>query len=287
VLCTIGDLIEDVVVWLSAEPNLGTDTDSIIQRTRGGSAANVAMFAALTGTESRFIGQVGNDALGQQLCSALQQAGVDVCVVSEGRTGSIVVLVQPNGERTFLTDRGVASHLSLVDASLMANVGILHVPSYSLVAEPLASTSLLYIKAAQSLGAVISIDASSTSVLEHFGVARYKSLIQSILPQVFLCNEDEAGLLGVGATEGMLGAALTVIKRGVHSTLAISQNNERSEVAVAPVANIVDTTGAGDAFAAGFLPTFVATNDVEVAIARGHAIAARVLRSPGATLDVA
>jgi sugar/nucleoside kinase (ribokinase family) len=287
VLCTIGDLIEDVVVWLSAEPNLGTDTDSIIQRTRGGSAANVAMFAVLTGTESRFIGQVGNDALGQQLCSALQQAGVDVCVVSEGRTGSIVVLVQPNGERTFLTDRGVASHLSLVDASFMANVGILHVPSYSLVTEPLASTSFLYIKAAQSLGAVISIDASSTSVLEHFGVARYKSLIQSIQPQVFLCNEDEAGLLGVGATEGMPGAALTVIKRGAHSTLAISKNNERSEVAVAPVANIVDTTGAGDAFAAGFLPTFVATNDVEVAIARGHAIAARVLRSPGATLDVA
>ena len=286
-LCTIGDLIEDVVVWLSAEPNLGTDTDSMIQRTRGGSAANVAMFAALTGTESRFIGQVGNDALGQQLCSALQQAGVDVCVVSEGRTGSIVVLVQPNGERTFLTDRGVASHLSLVDASLMANVGILHVPSYSLVTEPLASTSLLYIKAAQSLGAVISIDASSTSVLEHFGVARYKSLIQSIQPQVFLCNEDEAGLLGVGVTEDMPGAALTVIKRGAHSTLAISQNNERSEVAVAPVANIVDTTGAGDAFAAGFLPTFVATNDVEAAITRGHAIAARVLRSPGATLDVA
>ena len=286
-LCTIGDLIEDVVVWLSAEPNLGTDTDSIIQRTRGGSAANVAMFAALTGTESRFIGQVGNDVLGQQLCSALQRAGVDVCVVSEGRTGSIVVLVQPNGERTFLTDRGVASHLSLVDASLMANVGILHVPSYSLVTEPLASTSLLYIKAAQSLGAVISIDASSTSVLEHFGVARYKSLIQSIQPQVFLCNEDEAGLLGVRATEGMPGAALTVIKRGAHSTLAISQNNEHYEVAVAPVANIVDTTGAGDAFAAGFLPAFVATNDVESAIARGHAVAARVLRSPGATLDVA
>jgi len=287
VLCTIGDLIEDVVVWLSAEPNMGTDTDSIIQRTRGGSAANVAMFAALTGTESRFIGQVGNDALGQQLCLALQQAGVDVCVIAEGRTGSIVVLVQTNGERTFLTDRGVASQLSLVDASLMANVGILHVPSYSLVTEPLASTSLLYIKAAQSLGAVISIDASSTSVLEHFGVARYKSLIQSIQPQIFLCNEDEAGLLGVRATEGMLGAALTVIKRGAHSTFAISQNNECSEVAVAPVADIVDTTGAGDAFAAGFLPTFVATNDVEVAIAHGHAIAARVLRSPGATLDVA
>ena len=60
-LCTIGDLIEDVVVWLNGELNIGSDTDSVIVRTRGGSAANVAMFGALTGTPSRFIGQVGND----------------------------------------------------------------------------------------------------------------------------------------------------------------------------------------------------------------------------------
>jgi sugar/nucleoside kinase (ribokinase family) len=150
-----------------------------------------------------------------------------------------------------------------------------------------AAPARAYVEAPMPLGAVISLDASSTSVLEHFGVDRYKSLIRSIQPQVFLCNEDEAGLLGVGATQGMPGAALTVIKRGAHSTLAISQNNEHCEVAVAPVANIVDTTGAGDAFAAGFLPTFVATNDVEAANTRGQAVAARVVCSPGATLDVA
>jgi sugar/nucleoside kinase (ribokinase family) len=287
VLCTIGDLIEDVVVWLSANPNLGSDTDAIIQRTRGGIAANVAMFAALTGTASRFIGQVGNDALGQQLCAALQQAGVDVCAVAAGRTGSIVVLVQPNGERSFLTDRGVASQLSHVDAGLMRDVGILHVPSYSLVTEPLAATSLRYIKEAQQRGAVISLDASSTSVLAHFGVEKYVSLVKSIEPQVFLCNEDEAGLLGVGAKHGMPGAALTVVKRGAHSTLAIAHDNEVTEVAVEPVANIVDTTGAGDAFAAGFLPAFASTHDIASAVSRGHAVAARVLRSPGATLDVA
>jgi len=112
VLCTIGDLIEDVVVWLNGELNdqlnIGSDTDSVIVRTRGGSAANVAMFGALTGTPSRFIGQVGNDNLGKQLCASLRESGVDVCTVAEGRTGSIVVVVQPNGERTFLTDRGVA-----------------------------------------------------------------------------------------------------------------------------------------------------------------------------------
>jgi sugar/nucleoside kinase (ribokinase family) len=73
VLCTIGDLVEDVVVWLNTELNIGSDTESIIRRTRGGSAANVAMFASLTGTPSRFIGQVGHDRLGTYVkCCATQ-----------------------------------------------------------------------------------------------------------------------------------------------------------------------------------------------------------------------
>jgi len=165
VLCTIGDLIEDVVVWLNDELNIGSDTDSMIVRTRGGSAANVAMFGALTGTPSRFIGQVGNDNLGEQLCASLRETGVDVCTVAEGRTGSIVVVVQPNGERTFLTDRGVASQLSVFDASYLAGVSIVHVPTYSLALDPLATTTIQYIRAARAAGALISIDASSTSPL--------------------------------------------------------------------------------------------------------------------------
>jgi len=112
VLCTIGDLVEDVVVWLNTELNFGSDTESVIRRTRGGSAANVSMFAALTRTPSRFIGQVGHDRLGSHLCEVLRDSGVDVQVIADGRTGSIVVLVQPNGQRSFLTDRGVASHLA-------------------------------------------------------------------------------------------------------------------------------------------------------------------------------
>ncbi|NBW92297.1 MAG: carbohydrate kinase family protein [Actinobacteria bacterium] len=128
-LCTIGDLVEDVVVWLNTELNIGSDTESIIRRTRGGSAANVAMFAVLTGTPSRFIGQVGHDRLGTHLCEVLRDSGVDVQVISDGRTGSIVVLVQPNGQRSFLTDRGVASHLAHFDAALMNDVYILHVPT--------------------------------------------------------------------------------------------------------------------------------------------------------------
>ena len=286
-LCTIGDLIEDVVVWLNGELNIGSDTESIIVRTRGGSAANVAMFGALTGTPSRFIGQVGNDKLGEQLCASLRESGVDVCAVTHGRTGSIVVLVQPNGERTFLTDRGVASELCVFDAAHLAGVSIVHVPTYSLALDPLATTAVQYIRAARTAGALISIDASSTSVLRDYGIDRYSDLMASIAPDVFLCNNDEAALLNINSAHPMPGAALTVIKRGALLVTAISAAGAVTEVVPPLVANIVDTTGAGDAFAAGFLPVYSSSRNIVDAITLGNSIAARVLRSPGATLDVA
>ena len=284
-LCTIGDLIEDVVVWLNGELNIGSDTDSVIVRTRGGSAANVAMFGALTGTPSRFIGQVGNDNLGEQLCASLRELGVDVCTVADGRTGSIVVLVQPNGERTFLTDRGVASHLSVFNAAHLAGVSVVHVPTYSLALDPLATTAVQYMRAARAAGALISIDASSTAVLRDFGVDRYAALIASIAPDVFLCNNDEAALLNIDSAHPMSGADLTVIKRGALPVAAITAAGAVTEVAPPPIANIVDPPGAGDAFAAGFLPAYSSTRNIADAITHGNSIAARVLRSPGATLD--
>jgi sugar/nucleoside kinase (ribokinase family) len=289
VLCTIGDLIEDVVVWLNSELksqiNIGSDTDSVIVRTRGGSAANVAMFGALTGTPSRFIGQVGNDNLGKQLCASLRESGVDVCTEARGRTGSIVVVVQPNGERTFLTDRGVASELSIFDASYLAGVSIVHVPTYSLALDPLATTAVQYIRAARATGALISVDASSTSVLRDYGIDRYSELITSIAPDIFLCNNDEAALLNIDSKHPVPGAELTVIKRGALPVTVVTAAGVVTEVVTPPVANIVDTTGAGDAFAAGFLPVYATSRNIKDSITNGNIIAARVLRSPGATLE--
>ena len=288
-LCTIGDLIEDVVVWLNSELksqiNIGSDTDSVIVRTRGGSAANVAMFGALTGTPSRFIGQVGNDNLGKQLCASLRESGVDVCTEARGRTGSIVVVVQPNGERTFLTDRGVASELSIFDASYLAGVSIVHVPTYSLALDPLATTAVQYIRAARAAGALISVDASSTSVLRDYGIDRYSELITSIAPDIFLCNNDEAALLNIDSKHPVPGAELTVIKRGALPVTVVTAAGVVTEVVTPPVANIVDTTGAGDAFAAGFLPVYATSRNIKDSITNGNIIAARVLRSPGATLE--
>jgi sugar/nucleoside kinase (ribokinase family) len=285
VLCTIGDLVEDVVVWLNTELNIGSDTESIIRRTRGGSAANVAMFAALTGTPSRFIGQVGHDRLGTHLCEVLRDSGVDVQVISDGRTGSIVVLVQPNGQRSFLTDRGVASHLAHFDAALMNDVHILHVPTYSLTDEPLASTCAQYIASARSNGALISVDASSASVLTKYGIQRFQALMQTLQPDVFLCNEDEAATLGLHANNPMIGAQVTVIKQGPLPVIVVHQDGTSQMHPVPAVDNIVDTTGAGDAFAAGFLPAYASARNIAAAVTQGHALASRVLQCPGATLN--
>ncbi len=284
-LCTIGDLVEDVVVWLNTELNIGSDTESIIRRTRGGSAANVAMFASLTGTPSRFIGQVGHDRLGTHLCEVLRDSGVDVQVISDGRTGSIVVLVQPNGQRSFLTDRGVASHLAHFDAALMNDVHILHVPTYSLTDEPLASTCAQYIASARSNGSLISVDASSASVLTKYGIQRFQALMQTLQPDVFLCNEDEAATLGLHANNPMIGAQVTVIKQGPLPVIVVHQDGTSQMHPVPAVDNIVDTTGAGDAFAAGFLPAYASSRNIVAAVSQGHALASRVLQCPGATLN--
>lgn len=283
-LCTIGDLVEDIVVWLAHEPSHASDTPARISRTRGGSAANVALFSANVYGSSRFIGQIGDDRLGTQLCDLLKDGGVDVRVQRQGRTGSIVVLVYRDGERTMLTDRGSCTHLTSVPKDCLDGVNALHVPAYSLVVDPLASAAANAIGEALARGIFVSIDASSTSMLSDFGVGAFCELIAHLAPDVFICNGDEAELLGLSPSQPIDGARLTIIKHGAQPTVAISQDKTTTRLSVPPVTDILDTTGAGDAFAAGFLGSFVVSGDVLEALGSGHALAARVLRSPGATL---
>ncbi|MEY3749499.1 MAG: hypothetical protein RLZZ449_1395 [Actinomycetota bacterium] len=281
-LCTIGDLIEDVVVWLGEPTHHASDTPSHIERTRGGSAANVAYFAAATGSPARFIGQVGDDRLGEQLVDVLRAAGVDVVARRNGRTGSVVVLVQQDGERTMLTDRGSAPDLDSVEPSVLDGVSALHVPMYSLTSGRLAQTASTLISAAHDRNIVVSIDASSASVLEAFGIAQSLDLIARLQPSVMLSNEDEARVLGLDALPR--GVEVLVIKRGSRPVLVIDANGRR-EISIPPAARVVDTTGAGDAFAAGFLTSLTKDRDLDHAVLAGHALAVRALSSPGATLE--
>jgi sugar/nucleoside kinase (ribokinase family) len=284
-LCCIGDLVEDVVVWPATEPRRGTDTPSRVYRRRGGSAANVAILAAQAGGRSRFIGQVGTDRLGELLVSELQSAGVDVLTTRGGRTGTIVILVEQDGERTMLPDRGAATELNDVGADALEGVTWLHVPGYSLVVEPLGTTTRGLIATAGAMGVPVSVDASSTGLVEAFGVAEFTNQLIGLAPDILFCNRDEAMLLGVDRDRPFPGAALTVVKAGPDPVLLIEPSGTTTEIPVPAVSGVADTTGAGDAFAAGFLVATIDGAPTVDAAARGVALAATVLLRPGAGGD--
>ena len=289
-LCVIGDLVEDIVVWLPESLNYGADTPARIVRTRGGSASNVAVFAATaarqqsrTDAGARLIAQVGNDRLGDQLVGALHDAGVDPCVVRGGRTGSIVVIVSPDGERTMITDRAASTQLQHAPENWLKNVSLLHVPSYSLFSEPLATATRACISTAHEKNIPVSIDASSASLIKEFGVDKFRDLVRQLQPKVFFCNTDEADVMNLITQP--LDLDIVVIKAGARPTTLI-ENKVVKTIEVEPVGEIIDTTGAGDAFAAGFLTKYGENNsDTYICVLTGHQLAARVLRSPGATMD--
>jgi sugar/nucleoside kinase (ribokinase family) len=283
-LCTIGDLVEDVVVWLRADPVRGTDTAARIFRRRGGSAANVAALAAAAGGKARFIGQVGSDPVGARLVSDLDRIGVDARVSCSGRTGTIVVLVDAEGERTMLTDRGASTQLAIAPADALEGVQVLHVPAYSLTVDPLANAAHRLIGEAVERGIAVTVDASSTSELREFGPPEFLDLIAQIKPAVLFCNRAESKVLGLDLRNPAPGARRTIVKAGARPTLVIDADGTATSIPVPPVDKIVDTTGAGDAFAAGFLLAMLAGQDAETSVHAAHLLASRVLRVPGASL---
>jgi sugar/nucleoside kinase (ribokinase family) len=275
----------------------GTDTPSRIVRTRGGSAANVAVFAGAVAQQqhnkyrARLIAQVGTDTLGDQLVEALESSGVHPCVMRSGRTGSIVVIVSPDGERTMLTDRAAATELNRAPANWHEGVSVLHVPAYSLFSQPLSEAAQQCIEQAHEKNIAVSIDASSASLIKSFGVDKFRDLVHQLRPKIFFCNADEAEVMNL--KKQPLGLEIVVIKAGARPTTVI-ENSVVLSVDVEQVDEIVDSTGAGDAFAAGFLTKFAeqragaissASHDTYICVVAGHALATRVLRSPGATMD--
>ncbi|MEZ5228914.1 MAG: PfkB family carbohydrate kinase, partial [Acidimicrobiales bacterium] len=251
VLGVLGDLIEDIVVTLGGPIQLASDTESRIVRRRGGSAANVAAAAASLGHRARFLGQVGDDAIGTALVAELAVAGVDTDAVRRGgSTGTIIVLVDEQGERSMLTDRRSCRDLDKPDPAWLDGITTLHVPLYGLDGGALAATARTLTSWAREQTIAVSIDASSTALVDALGGrTATRGLITELAPDVLFANDDEATALGIDNAEL---APLTVVKRGAAAALVYRPGVATVEVPTAPLPALTDSTGAGDAFAAGF-----------------------------------
>ena len=265
-IVSLGDLADDIVVMLSGPPAVGTDTAAVIRRRRGGSAANVAVATAAAGAPAGFVGAVGRDRVGQQLIDDLIAAGVTPFVQYVDRpTATIVVLVDPSGERTMLPDRGAAGHLQ--PSPLPAATSWLHVPLYSWQTTGAAADAA--VAEARGRSIPISVDLSSVAVIEAFGDRWIERWLGRVDPTVVFANELESGLVKPRAS------GVWITKRGAQSVVI----HDVGEVDVPPLAAVADTTGAGDWFAGGFLAAAAAGSDPKAAARAGVASAQRWLVS--------
>ncbi|MBU3716380.1 MAG: carbohydrate kinase family protein [Candidatus Nanopelagicaceae bacterium] len=286
ILC-IGDAMIDVIVQLKSPINVNSDTLSEISMHGGGAAANTATWLAHLGVTTSFVGRIGADISGANFHAELAAFGVQHENPSlEGeKTGTVVVLVDQNGNRTMFPDAGANSGLSASDLPNLAGVDGVFLSGYSLFNSKSSDGVLGIIKAIKELSIPIFFDVASVGTMSAFGKERAISLIKGF--DGLFMNESEAEYL-TGFTNAQdqfrlleAFAPLIVIKRGANG--AIARFNGRDPISkAAREAKVIDTTGAGDAFAAGFLASWLNSKDLDGAISHALDVAAQCVATIGA-----
>ena len=286
---SLGDLMVDVVARLFGPLAEGSDSPGVISYVGGGSAANTAAWLTRVGETTTFIGAIGDDPAGQSQLESLHQLGVDVRFrVDRTRpTGTCLVLVAPTGERTMVPDPG--ANLSLLEHDVPVDEfrpgDHLHVSGYALLRDS-RDAALHALAAAGAAGMTVSVGAASAAPLRQLGAAGFLEMVPD--DALLFANEKEAAVL-VGdssdaaelASRLAAGGRQAVVTAG-SGTAAWSNGEATVTMGADPLDRPeLDTTGAGDAFAAGFLAARAREASPEVCLRDGHALAAAACRTTG------
>lgn len=243
-ICVLGDAHLDVIVRVSWPLAEDTDTPATTAIGAGGQAANVAAWVTALGGSSRLIAARGTDTGADLVTADLRQRGVEVVgPVLDGNTGVVVSLSDGGQRRSMLTDRGVGTELSAgaISAAWLDGCEWLHIPAYGFGRDPVRGAALAAARAAADRAVPLSIDLSSTAAIRAHGVDSFRELIAGLRPEVIFGDRAEAALLGDVLADRL------VVKLGPDGVRI------RGRRYPAFPAEPVDSTGAGDAFAAGYL----------------------------------
>jgi sugar/nucleoside kinase (ribokinase family) len=277
----VGDLMVDVVVAHREPIATGSDTAARIRLVGGGSAANTACWLASLGESAHLLAARGADPLGELAAADLVEAGVVFVgpILDEYPTGTCVVLVSADGERTMLPDRGANDRLPVaaIVGGLDPMPGWVHLSGYAILHEGSRNAGRAAVSAGITGGASVSIDAASTAPIKAVGADAFLQWVDGA--SLLLANDEEIDVLGgvravlehVGAVAVKHGAAGATWTDGVQTLSAEGFPVET-----------VDTTGAGDAFAAGWIAAVRGGADPQAALADAVRAGATAVTQPGA-----
>jgi sugar/nucleoside kinase (ribokinase family) len=298
----VGDIVVDVILAPERDIERGSDVRGRVLLRAGGSAATAARWLGRLGARSTLVCAVGRDGPGRALVSAATADGVTVRAihVAGAKTARIGVFVDPDGQRSFVQDRGAALLMKPADLrpAWFEGADAVHLPAYSLLDAPLGLAGMQAIRLGRAAGALITVDLASSAPLLAIGRRPALALIREAAPDLLFATRDEAkALLGPKYDDRLLDLApIAVVKRGRKgASIHVRTDHKplRFDVATTPI-RATDTTGAGDAFDAGFLLGWLGARRRGVAPAAalqrgaiaGNRAALRQLRQPSPELSL-
>jgi len=257
----------------------------------GGSAANTLAGLSALGAQCAFVGQVADDQLGAVFAHDIRAVGIDFDTApraGEPSTARCLIFVTPDGQRTMNTFLGASQFLpaAALDEDAVSGAGILYLEGYLWDPEEPRAAMRSAIAAARAAGRKVAFTLSDGFVIARHG-DDFRALIADGQIDILFANEAELAALtgeddfetGLASLEGQV--ETLVVTRSDKGAVAM-RGGERAEVAAEPIAKVIDTTGAGDLFAAGFLFGTIREEALAVCLRRGAIAAAEIISHYGA-----